>query len=84
MVSSAFSALFLIQLVGFSNAFQISSGRLSSAALQMSTKKSGAGFNYDPSNYKDSNSVGFVLSSIGIGNFDIVIFRPIIVALRIN
>jgi hypothetical protein len=59
MLSSAFSALFLALLVGFNNAFQISSGRLSSAALQMSTKKSGAGFNYDPSNYKDSNSVIF-------------------------
>ena len=59
MLSSAFSALFLALLVGFNNAFQISSGRLSSAALQMSTKKSGAGFNYDPSNYKDSNSVYF-------------------------
>ena len=58
MLSSVFPLLLLTLLFGDSNGFQIPSRRSSSVfAVQMSTKKSGAGFNYDPSNYKDSNSV---------------------------
>eukprot|EP01036_Dinobryon_divergens_P026479 gene26479-35138_t len=59
MLSSALPLLLVALLLSDSDALQISSRRSPSAfALQMSTKK-GAGFNYDPSNYKDSNSANY-------------------------
>jgi hypothetical protein len=34
-------------------------GRAATSSVMMSAKKTGAGFNYDPSNYKDSNNANY-------------------------
>lgn len=49
--------IILVTLLVASNAFTFSPASSRSSALRMSVKSGkGAGFNYDPSNFKDSNS----------------------------
>ena len=65
------------------DAFHFTSKVVAPSSLHMSTQpKKGAGFSYDPSNYKDSNSVKFIciFASEFHVSYHFSIFRLTIVA----